>query len=479
MKRSGLSRREFTGAAMALGALHATGCANLSSRSGMASRVALPARGNYLIRNATVLTMDDSLGDIDNGDVHIRDGQILALGKNIQAPGVELIDGTGMIVLPGFIETHWHMWTSLLRGMTGEEASRGYFPTSRGIGQFYTASDMYTAARFAAAEALHSGITFVHDWCHNVRGPAYAEADLRALADCGIRARFSYGIATAQTNDLPIDTAGMARLHARWDEFANEGLLSLGLAWRATEAGASGRVVTDVFRRDYAAARALDLPVSVHASSNANGAGDIAALNAAGMLGRHLQIIHGIAATPEEIQMLAASGTAISLSPYSELRIGYGLPRTGELLAAGVRVGLSVDTTALSGNADMFAVMKVILNLENARGRNEFELAPRRVLELATIEGARSMGVDAIVGSVTPGKRADIIMVDTRSLNLGMPGEPGRMLVEAAQPANVDTVMVDGRILKRGGTLTHLDGEMLVREAAAASAAVLERANWS
>ena len=445
----------------------------------MANMGALPARGNYLIRNATVLTMDDSLGDIEGGDVHIRDGEILALGQGIEAPGVESIDGSGMIVLPGLIETHWHMWTALLRGMTGDEAQRGYFPTSRGIGQFYSAGDMYVAARFAAAEALHSGITFVHDWCHNVRGPEYAEADLRALADCGIRARFSYGIATAQTNDLRIDTADMARLHASWDAFANEGLLSLGLAWRATIAGATGRVVPEVFRRDYEAARALGLPISVHASSNADSAGDIAALNAAGLLGRHLQLIHGIAATPDEIQMLAASGTSISLSPYSELRIGYGLPATGELLAAGIPVGLSVDTTALSGNADMFAVMKVILNVENARARNEFKLPPRRVLELATIEGARSMGIDDVVGSITPGKRADIIMVDTRSLNLGIHGEPGRMLVEAAQPANVDTVMVDGRILKRGGTLTHLDVEELVREAAGASTALAERANWA
>ncbi len=478
MARSELSRRDFVGTAMALGALHTAGCASLSSGSGMASTGALPSRGNYLIRNAYVLTMDDRLGDIENGDIHIRDGEILALGKDIQVPGVESIDGSGMIALPGFIETHWHLWTSLLRGMTGDEADRGYFPMSRGIGQFYTAADMYVATRFAAAEALHSGITFVHDWCHNVRDPDYAEADLRALADCGIRARFSYGIATAQTNDMPIDTADMARLLADWDRFANEGLLSLGLAWRASVAGTNGRVVPEVFRRDYEAARSLGLPISVHASSNAGSAGDITALNAEGLLGPHLQLIHGIAATPSEIQMLAASGTSIGLSPYSELRIGYGLPLTGELLAAGVPVGLSVDTTALSGNADMFAVMKVILNVENARGRSEFELSPRRVLELATIEGARSMGIDDVVGSITPGKRADIIMVDRRSLNLGMPGEPGRMLVESAQPANVDTVMVDGRILKRGGALTHLDVEEVVREAAEASAAVLERANW-
>jgi cytosine/adenosine deaminase-related metal-dependent hydrolase len=423
--------------------------------------------------------MDAGLGDIEVGDIHVRDGEILAVARNIQAPGVEPIDASGMVALPGFVETHWHTWTSLLRGMTGDQSDRGYFPMSRSVGQFYTADDMYVATRFAVAEALNSGITYVHDWCHNVRGPDFAEADLRALADCGIRGRFSYGVEAGQSSDTPIDTADMARLHADWDRFSNSGMLTLGLAWRASIAGASGRVVPDVFQRDYQAARSLGLPISVHASSNAGGAGDIAALNAEGLLGPHLQLIHGIAATPDEIQMLARSGTTVSLSPYSELRLGYGLPLISQFLDAGVPVGLSVDTTAISGNADMFAVMKVILNIANAQGRSEFKLSPRRVLELATIEGARSMGIDDIIGSVTPGKRADIILIDRHSLNLGMPGEPGRMLVESAQPANIDTVMVDGRILKRNGTLTHLDVEEVVIDATAASRAVLERADWA
>ena len=337
---------------------------------------------------------------------------------------------------------------------------------------------MYIATRLAAAEAIHSGITFVHDWCHNVRGPQFAEADLQALAEAGIRGRFSYGVPTGLPNNEPIDTADLGRLNANWENYSNEGLLSLGLAWRATVAGESGRVVPEVFRSDYEATRTLDLPVSVHASSSRAGTGDIAALSSAGLLGPHLQIIHAIWATPNEVQQLASSGTTVSLSPYSELRIGYGLPSTGELLAAGIPLGLSVDTTALSGNADMFAIMKVIQNIGNARANNEFGLPARRVLELATIEGARSMGIDHLVGSLTPGKRADLIMVDTRHVNLAVPGEPAHMMVEAAQPANVDTVVVDSRILKRAGALTSLDVGQTVREASTASLAVRERANW-
>jgi cytosine/adenosine deaminase-related metal-dependent hydrolase len=143
-----------------------------------------------------------------------------------------------------------------------------------------------------------------------------------------------------------------------------------------------------------------------------------------------------------------------------------------------VPIGLSVDTPTLSGNADMFAIMKAIQNVENARARNEFKLTARRVLELATIEGARSIGLDDRIGSLTPGKCADLIVVDTRQINLAVLTDPAHLLVEAAQPANVDTVIVDGRVLKSGGRLTAIDVDGLVDETRAALAAVRRRANW-
>jgi cytosine/adenosine deaminase-related metal-dependent hydrolase len=195
-------------------------------------------------------------------------------------------------------------------------------------------------------------------------------------------------------------------------------------------------------------------------------------------LGKDVQVIHATWVSPEEIRALAESGSPVSLSPYSEMRIGFGFPPTGELLAAGVTVGLSVDTTELTGNADMFAIMKAIQNVENARALNEFKLPARRVLELATIEGARSMGMDSKIGSLVAGKRADLIMVNTRDVNLAVFSDPAHMLVEAAQPSNVDTVMVDGRILKRGGKLTSIDTGQVADEARAALTALRKRAGW-
>ena len=143
-----------------------------------------------------------------------------------------------------------------------------------------------------------------------------------------------------------------------------------------------------------------------------------------------------------------------------------------------IPVGLSVDTVELMGNADMFGIMKFIQNIENGKSENEFKLTARRVLELGTIEGARSMGIADKVGSLKAGKRADLIMVSTRDVNLGVFGDPAHMLVTAAQPSNVDTVVVDGRILKRGGKLTAMNTNQIVAEAAAANAALRKRADW-
>jgi 5-methylthioadenosine/S-adenosylhomocysteine deaminase len=465
-----LTRRRLLGGFAALGAVGLAPHRYLGSGVAMAQETGLPPRGEYLIRNAFVMTMDAQRGDMANASVHIRNGEILAVEEGLSAPGAEAIDATDMIVLPGFVETHWHIWTTMLRSMSGDVPEHGYFPTSRGIGAFYTPRDMYDSGRIALAEALNSGITSVHDWCHNVRSPEYAREAIRALEETGIRGRFGYGTPTGAPNEEPIDTTDLAQLVRTWSERSDGGRLSLGLAWRGVGSEAS--------IRDYAAARDLGLPVSVHVNNFQSSAGGIAAISDAGLLGPDVQLIHAIWSSPEEVRAVAESGASISLSPYTELRIGFGFPMTGEYLDAGVDIGLSVDTPALSGNADMFAIMKAIQNVANARALDEFKLTARRVLEMATIMGARSMGIDNLVGSLVPGKRADLILVNTRHVNLGVFTEPAHMLVEAAQPANVDTVIVDGRILKRGGALTSLETDEIVTAARRASAAVRERAGW-
>jgi 5-methylthioadenosine/S-adenosylhomocysteine deaminase len=470
---SRLSRRTLLHGSALLGMLA------LTERAVAAPAARLPARGHFIIRNAHVMTMERDTGDIANGDVHVRDGAIVAVGTRLSAPGATTISGAGMIVLPGLVETHWHMWNTLLRSMSGDKPDTGYFRTTAVLGQKCEPVDMYQGTRLAAAEAINSGITFVHDWCHNIRSFDHAEADLRALRETGIRARFSYGGAQGMPNSAGISLADLERLHRDWARYGNDGVITLGLAWRGMGGNNPATAIPpEIYRREIEAARKLGLPVSVHASGSRPAIGQVNTINQAGLLGPDMQIIHATVVTREEIEAIKAAGASISLSPFSELRIGFGLPQTGELIAAGIPVGLSVDTVELTGNADMFGIMKLVQNVENGKSENEFKLSARRVLELGTIEGARAMGIADRVGSLKAGKRADLIMVSTRAVNLGVFTDPAHMIVTAAQPANVDTVVIDGRILKRGGRLTALDAAQITREAAAANVALRKRAEW-
>ena len=190
------------------------------------------------------------------------------------------------------------------------------------------------------------------------------------------------------------------------------------------------------------------------------------------MLGPDVVLVHVTNNSPEDLKLLAETKTPVSLSPYTELRTGFGIPPVGSFLRAGVPVSLSVDTTILCGNADMFAIMKAIENIENGLQNSEFALSAQRVLEMATIDGARALGLADQVGSLTPGKRADLILVRTTDVNMLPFTVPTRMIVQAAQPSNVEAVVVDGRFLKRNGKLTTIDIPKLARD----SADTIERA---
>jgi 5-methylthioadenosine/S-adenosylhomocysteine deaminase len=425
----------------------------------------LPPQGHYLIKNAYVLTMDAKLGDLQQGDVLVQNGEIKQVGQNLRAAGAEVLAGEDMIVMPGLVETHWHLWSSLLRSMAGDTEDRGYFSITRTVGPHYTPESMYAASRLAIAEAISSGITTLHDWSHNARSPEFAQASLQALSESGIRGRYSLGVPAGKGG--VIDLQLLERLKSDWAELASD-TLHLGLACP----GINNRKEQGI--KELNRARQLDIPISVHASA----AGVIAGLMRENQLSKGMQLIHCKDATLSEIQGIAKAGAVVSLSPFSELRIGYGIPPIKELLDTGVTLGISADTTTLTGNADLFAALKLLLNLANALNRDEFALSARRTLEIGTREGARSLGLAEQTGSLRPGKRADLIMLSTNALNMGYVTAPHQLVVEAAQPANVHTVMIDGRIVKRNYRLTHLNKDKIMADAKAEFARIMDRSGW-
>jgi 5-methylthioadenosine/S-adenosylhomocysteine deaminase len=438
----------------------------------------LPGRGEYLVRNGHVLTMDAALGDIPGGDVHFRNGEIIAVGKNLKAPNAQVLDANRMIVLPGLIDTHWHMWTTYLRSKAGESPEQGYFPLTTKYGQAMRPIDMYRSTRLAAAEAIFSGITTVNDECHNIRSHDYAIENIRALGEIGVRARWSYGAYRGQPPTEPRNLVDFEALHKDWSSHSNGGLISLGYIWSGIGSTTSpaSQERFEMSRLEIETARRLGVPVSVHLSAKENTQpGWVEALAHENFLGKDLLLIHALSTSASEMKLVAAAGTSISVSPGSELRIGYGLTKASDFDAAGINVCVSVDTTPLTGNAHLFGILKLLRNAENARAFDEFKFTARRALEFGTIHGARALGIDRVTGSLTPGKRADLILVRTDNLNIGVFTDPAHMLVEAAEPSDVDTVIVDGRILKRAGKMTALDPSEVIVGASATLAEVTKR----
>ncbi len=476
-----LNRRNLLAGAASLGVLGLNGLTRAIAQSAIPSAPPLPPRADFVIRGAYVLTMDPSLGEFPQGDVLVRNGVIAAVGRNVDAPGATVIDGSDAVVLPGLVETHWHLWTTLLRGMVGEKPEQFYFPMSGALGKVFHPADAYQGTRLSTIEALYGGVTTVTDWSHINQTREHAEANIKAIADSGIRARYLYGPYQGQPPTQSSNMAELERFRNEWSRYSNDGLISLGMAWRGLHnfrGLGGGDQAADANREELAAAQRLKLPISVHSSSSHARAGEIIRLGEANALGKDTLLAHGGGARADEIKLMAETGTPIATCPTGEGSMGYPLQQIENFLSAGVKVGLGFDSIALSGNADMFRTMKMVQDTEKIRNQVQFKMSSRRVLELATIGGARCLNLESTIGSLTPGKRGDVIMVSLLAPNLGVGADPANLLVNSAAPANVDFVAVDGRILKREGKLTNVDVRKSLTEAAASLRAVRERANW-
>ena len=217
---TGMSRRGFFAGAAAAG-LSGVGASTVQAHGNGHAPARptgrLPGRGELTVRGAYVMTMDPKLGDIPGGDVHVRNGRIVAVGKGLNGGG-RSVDGRHRVVMPGLVDTHWHMWTTLYRSLAGAASNpaNGYFALNLRNGAVTTPGDIYQGVRLSLADAVFSGTTTVHDWAHNIRGPEYADANLRAHAESGLRGRFSYGTPQGHPADRTIDLEDLERVNREW-----------------------------------------------------------------------------------------------------------------------------------------------------------------------------------------------------------------------------------------------------------------------
>ncbi|MFI6408463.1 amidohydrolase family protein [Streptomyces sp. NPDC050548] len=401
-----------------------------------------------LLTGGTVVSMDPAVGDLPRGDVLIDDGVIVQVAERIDAPDAEVIDATDRIVMPGFVDNHRHSWQTAFRGVGADWTFPEWAVAMHGtVKPHYRPEDVYAGTLLGRLEALHSGVTTMLDWYHVAQSHAHEDAAVAALRDAPGRSIFCLGAGWGTADSVDAD---IRRVRA---ELAGDGLVTMALGLRGAE-----DTGMDTVARELKLAAELGLRTSLHVDGDGASGGDgtrrpVADLHEHGLLRDTTTFVHANGLGDEELRMLADAGSSVSISPDVELKMGFGWPMTGRVLAAGLRPTLSVDDVPSVGG-DMFSTLRTAFAVQRGLDGG---LRSRDLLEFTTVDAARSCGLDARVGSITPGKDADIILLRTDDLTVFPVTDPAATLVSAGHPGLVDTVLVAGRVVKRDGALVGVD----------------------
>lgn len=428
-----------------------------------------------LIKGGTIISVDVTVGDLPNGDVLIEDNRIVSIARNIEGPeDAEIIDATDRLVMPGMVDTHRHTWQALFRNLASDWTLSHYLTGLHGtVSELYRPEDTYAGNLLGGLEALNSGITTLLDWCHNLNTPEHTDAAVQAHFNSGGRVVFGHGggyrhWAVPSPLDHPQDDVRRLR-RSRFS--SDDQKVTLCLCPRGNQFA-----TLDVTKRDWALAKELELRISCHMGDGEWGKNrPIAALAQQGMLDSTMTFVHCNSLADDELKMMADCGCSASCSPDIELQMGHGWPATGRLLDVGIRPSLSIDVCSSNGG-HMFGTMRATIGTErgfdneHARQRSkasvdDMEVTCRDVLEFATIEGARACGMDTKIGSLAPGKLADVILVRTDTFGMTPLNNPVGQFVYNAHPGLVDTILVDGQVVKRNGTITTVDPQKVRRMA--------------
>ncbi|GAA2231989.1 amidohydrolase family protein [Streptomyces nogalater] len=448
-----------------IGAVPLTGAASASTGAPRPDRAAGHAPTTLLRDAELVLTMDPALGTgelgtLEHADVLMRDGRIAGVGRRLPAPaGARVVDVSGMLVLPGFVDLHNHLWQSSIRGGCATQDLYGWLAgCNRATLPKIGPQDMYRFVRLAALDALQAGVTTLVDWVHPIPFDT-SEQYIRALDHTGLR--FVYAMAQ--------NTANLDLVPRVKKELLDP--LPLASAQVSVHAGMDG---LDLLRRSREVARDLGLMINSHVLEHRGDRAQepIRSLRTADAFGPDLLMNHAIHLTDDEIAQVADADVRVAHCPLSNMRLASGIIRLPEFERRGVRTGLGHDG-GTNDTSDMFGVMKAAVGLQRALHQNA-DVHPTipAVLRMATLGGAECLHMADQVGSLTPGKRADVVVLDPGTLNFAPRFDWVGQIVLNGQPGNVSQVYVDGRARKLRGKLVDVDTAEVVREAERAAARV-------
>ena len=423
-----------------------------------------------LIRSATVISMDDAIGDLSTGDVLVEGNRIVDVRPSIDlgsgAAETEIVDGKDRIVIPGLINAHMHTWQTALRGYAANWTLLEYFRRMHaGLATVFRPEDIHIATLVGALNQINCGTTTLVDWCHNNPTPDHTDAAVRGLIESGIRAAFFHGSPKPEPkpgephfSEIPHPRGEVERLLA--GPLADrDGLVTLGLAILGPHYS-----TLDVAMHDFRLARELKLIASMHQGGGpAKTPGGWEKLIEAGLVGAGINIVHGNDLPDDLLDRLVDLGVSFSVTPENEMIQGHGFPITGRLLKRGVRPTIGIDLESVLAG-DLLSVARVALSmqraLDNAESRKASGTIPatttipvREALRWITTEGARMLGREHQIGSLTPGKLADLVIINASDLNLHPVHDPVATVVMQTSLANIEAVMIDGTWKKRKGRL--------------------------
>src|SRR5262245_51953758 len=466
---SGTSRRDFlattTGGAIA-GAL--AGAAMTACASADATKAA-PAAGapgqRVLIKGGVVLTMDPKLGDFEKADVLIEGSKIAAVGPNLTATASE-VDASNMIVMPGFVDTHRHIWQGQLRnvlpnGRLDPDYIRDIGGTARSV---YRPEDVYAGDSLSAWGALNAGITTLLDWSHISNTPEHSDAAIQGLRESGIRAVYAYGTGAAGPKlQYPADIKRLRKQQVA----SGDQLITLALATAFDPA-------------HWAAAREVGAPITLHV----NGTNQLLPL--AKLMGPDVTYIHCCRLAPEEWKLIADTGGGISVAAPIEMEMGHGVPPFQQTLDLKIPVSLSNDVETevpsefFTQMRTMFVLQRMLIFQRERAGEKNVPslMTVKQVVEVATMGGAKVNHLEGKVGSLTPGKEADVILLRADTINVMPLNHAYGAIVLGMDTSNVDTVFVGGKVRKWKGALVDVDVAQLRRQVETSRDWLLVQAKW-
>ena len=460
---SDLSRRDFlscTGAAVLATAVGVAGCSTSSAQQANGGG---QATSRLLLKGGCVLSLDPSVGDFEVADVLIEGSRIAAVRRDIDGGRALQLDARNMIVMPGFVDTHRHMWQGTLRNILPNGLLSDYQRDITGAARaVFRPEDARIGDLVTALGALNAGVTTVLDWSHVGNSPAHTDAAIQGLSQAGIRAVYAFGPGSGPDVRHPDDIRRLRKQHFA----ASDSLMTLALAGGLDAA-------------QWSVARDVGARISVHV----NGGLDVPQ----SAMGPDVTYIHCTGLQAEAWRRIAETRGHVSIACPIEMEMGHGVPPVMEALEYGIRPSLSVDVeTQMPG--DMFTQMRAVFTLQRmlalqraraAGGQEPKLLTARDVIEFATMAGARANGLESKIGTLTPGKEADVIMLRRDLINVLPFNNAYGAVIQAMDTSNVDTVIVGGSVKKRGGNLVGVDLEK-IREAAEKSRDyIISKAGWS